>query len=248
MAAATQYLLGLGVIWLLLVIIWIAFSHVDPKITSFLRKPVRLKAYKMSVSDYVANTAGFDYGNYRYNSSDKIPLFPLGELLKWNPNDVSSHSWIESKAHPNRGKSIPRFNFLDKAERSEGFRLREAEIPFIFYNHPSMKSASVAFSYDNLLSNFGSRKLKISQSKSNKFMYYNIKSSTKEGRIGWSPPQETTRMAFGDFINFAEIAEAKGDITSEYSPLYYLTISASEVKLLNINENLSNIIVSCFSV
>ena len=177
-----------------------------------------------------------------YNSSSTFmepgdpPLFPLFDLLMdWPPDNTDWRGWVQSKSHPVRGNSIPRFDYSSLEQQHLADMYRIAEFPFVLYNVPEILNASALFTFPKLKANFGFLPRMVEKSRNNHFMYYRMKSENaiKTKYPMWSPPQIDLPMTFPQFIKEAVLAESVSDFSSNQQSLYYMTINAAEVSLLN---------------
>jgi hypothetical protein len=175
--------------------------------------------------------------------AEKPIFFPLLELIaNWNPDNTEKNMWNFSVSHPRYGKNIKRFDYSNKIQRKVALNYRNEEIPFIIYNIPELNHAIDLFTINNLLKNFGSTERIVEQSIDNHFMYYTAKKvlKSKSKFPDWKPPQQDVKMSFSTFLKEAQKADKfvnkmynsdNQNDNMKFPSLYYLTISAGEVKL-----------------
>jgi len=132
-------------------------------------------------------------------------------VRNWNPDSV--------EVPPAVFASLCRFDFSSPLERANAKAYREAELPFIMYNHPKMQETVAKWSDVAYLGHqLGKRKYLIESSKNNHFMYF----SGRNGPAGWVPPVTETRMGWHEWLAFAT---TNANATSESPHLYFRTSS-----------------------
>lgn len=199
-------------------------------------EPYQISSYTLSTQAYRDSIRSIAYDKTVLQMSHSDPpkpvqYFTLKELMTaWDLDDTSSDGWLNSPAHPAKGKSVPRFDMLDPKQQKLAESYRNMEIPCILYNVPQLdRAAANTFTTTKLLSNFGTKTHSIEKSASNRFMYYHRKKSLLRNYPSWIPPQEDIPLSFPDFLTQVEIAESFSD-TNRRHPLLYLSISAEEVR------------------
>ena len=192
-----------------------------------------------------------------YNESNAFPeprdppFFPLVDLLSnWPPDNTETDGWLHSQAHPKHGKSVPRFDYSDSAQKSIAEKYRRAEVPFILYNVPEVINASLLFTLPKLKENFGPFPRMVERSSDNHFMYYRLKNeeAVKKKFPMWSPPQVDLPLTFSQFVEQASHAESISDFATEKRSLYYMTINAAEVSSTRHTLRILLVIVCCVTV
>jgi hypothetical protein len=208
----------------------------DPK--PFHQHEFSLPSYHIdSPSEYKDIISGLHYKEENFEESKDIPhsqhFFTLGDLLTdWHPNDTSLYKWSQSRAHPNRGQHLRRFDFSNATQKELAATYREHEVPFILYNLPALDLAmKTAFSKTSLTKVFGDIPRHVEKSADNNFMYYKGKLSEKAKKQfpDWIPPQEDTTMTFKNFLKEAREADEENRAAGA-KPLHYMTLSAGEGK------------------
>jgi len=103
--------------------------------------------------------------------------FPLIDLLSpWPASNVAAKSWTRSAAHPSKGKSLYRLNYMMSQERELAQSLRDKELPFVLYNVPDLdRAAETGFSLENILNSFESVENIVERSSTNEFMYFLVR-------------------------------------------------------------------------
>ena len=135
-------------------------------------------SYTSSIEEYHATIPGLLYEVDKvFDSKARSiprppPYFRLGDLLSnWEPDDTARDRWLASPAHPDKGSGIVRFDYSDEEQRRTALTFRDAELPFVLYNVPEVKSAaSQVFTLKNLLKEFGSIPRIVERSANNHFL------------------------------------------------------------------------------
>ena len=219
----------------LLVMVWIgvlywALSH--NAIPHLFRLDGSIFAHQATIVEY-KSAHNLIYQPNKISEIKQVPLFKLGDLLNaWNPDDVSPKKWLESVAHPSKGHNIPRFDFSNQKQKELALKYRNEEIPFIVYNIPELENAIMnTFIPSKLYENIGNKQISVEKINSNNYLYYHAKNSNiiHKRYPDWQPPQEDILMTYKDFVNEVYIADMKSDYVNSSIPLYYFTISATEV-------------------
>ena len=245
-------LLVVVVVFLVAFLVHISLKKKGPNSVKFGAKPVDEDLYLSSRSEYLAIVPGLLYNTQHSYSLTALDLFPLGDLLRaWNPDDVSSSMWEASKAHPDKGHGVPRYDFSISEERLISLKRRQLELPFIVYNIPSLERASERWTYTYLKNKFGTTKRAVERStKGNHFMYFSHKKSKSSSTLrykDWTPPQDLVDLSFTEFAELASNAQrSKSDYAGDEN-LYYWIINAFEggqtdwirddMSLFNANDN-----------
>jgi hypothetical protein len=176
--------------------------------------------------------------NLVYAPTQPVPAkdptyFKLGDLLSdWNPDDTSPSRWLASKAHPSKGNGLARFDYSDPKQREIALQYRDQELPFVVYNVPDLdKAITETFTSSKLLGNIGKGRISVERIRSNNYLYYHAKKTAvvRKRYPDWEPPQEDVEMTYPQFLTEVAAAEARPDYVNSSIPLYYFTISATEV-------------------
>jgi hypothetical protein len=161
--------------------------------------------------------------------------FPLGELLtQWPANNTDSKRWKSSQAHPSKSNGLYRINYANEDERGIAYVMRDLDLPYIVYNLPSLNNAATnSFTLSNLIQKFGSMPRVVEKSRSEEFLYYTLRNPLAVARKfpSWSAPQQDLIMSFSQFLYEANLAEQQSIDESKGKGLYYLIISAAEVRI-----------------
>lgn len=192
-----------------------------------------LPSYTCSPEEYRHDISGLTYGSHNWadipieDGIRPLEFFPLGSLLSsWPANNFDPTKWKESRAHPNSGKNIARFNYSDVHEMNIAQKYREAELPFVLTNIPALDDAIRGpFSLRQLLDRYQSDYLLVEESISDQFTFYRVKHPSPQ-YPDWTAPQNNILMRFHEFLEVAEAAETRADLNN--ATLYYYIISAKE--------------------
>jgi hypothetical protein len=139
---------------------------------------------------------------------------------------------LASPAHPDKERGIARFDYSDEEQRRIALAFRNAELPFVLYNVPEVRSAaSQVFTLKNLLKEFGSIPRIVERSANNHFMYYSMRNQLQmlAEYPSWSPPQMEMPMTFSKYLRECEEAEKYDNSAAFNRSLHYMTMSAAEV-------------------
>jgi hypothetical protein len=84
-----------------------------------------------------------------------------------------------------------------------------------------------------LTANIGRGRITVERINSNNYLYYHAKklSTVRKRYPDWVPPQEDVEMTYPQFLSEVAAAEARPDYVNSSIPLYYFTISATEVRM-----------------
>ena len=137
-------------------------------------------------------------------------LFSLGDILThWNPDDVDIPPDAEF-----RHNSLRVFDYAVPTERALAEAYREAEVPFVVRNIPSLNAASTKWTTAYLTEQFSGKLMNAERSFKNHFMYY------KGNRLGdHTAPTNATKITYADWRSAitAHLADP------EHVPYYYVT-------------------------
>lgn len=192
--------------------------------------PFNVMSYVVSTAEYRTRIPSIQYEKAPPfpTTPKQLDYFPMNQLMTaWDFDDTSPEGWLNSPAHPNKGKSVPRFDFSVPEQRAIALEYRNKEIPFIVFNVPEVERAiEKTFTRSKLLENFGEKQLDVEKSASNRFMYY--KPPKRRAPEDWVQPQEDVTMTFKQYLGLIEKAELNPHINRNM-PLFYMSISAGEV-------------------
>lgn len=193
-------------------------------------------SYQSTLVEYRSAIPGLVYPPKRVSAVVEPEYFRLGDLLSaWNPDDTAPARWVESAAHPSKGKGLARFDYSNKQQRELALQYRKAEIPFLVYNVPELQHAiSDVFTLPKLQQNIGNEAVSVEKISSNNYMFYHDRSIQQVHKQypEWTPPQEDMLMTFEEFLGEVRRAESSPDYINSSIPLYYYTISAGKVSSL----------------
>ena len=212
--------------------------------------------YETTGELYRASITGISHSDYKDFNDNNLELqgkphllpklFSLASLLTaWDPNSVNPDKWIDSAAHPNKGvnQAVVRLNYTDAKHLALAFAYRDAELPFLLFNVPSLQHAAATyFTTANLKRELGTkRKIRVERSSTNKFMYYSTHKDVETVRIKypeWVAPQAEVSIHLEELFEKIQLAETEGNadmsvdispnattVTKKQKPCYYLSIS-----------------------
>jgi hypothetical protein len=172
-------------------------------------------SYKASLLEYKQRHPSILYSNEVTTVVKDPDYFHLGELLSNWPADAADLShWQNSAAHPNKGNGVPRFDFMNIAQREVAKKYRDAELPFIMYNIPSLAQAADTYFHGDTLAQrlraLGD--LPVEQSTSHKFIYYSTERTKTEVTAAypeWTPPQTIVHRTFDELLAVMHHKETK---------------------------------------
>jgi hypothetical protein len=220
----------------LLVLAWVVILHwalSHGAIPHFLEFETKIFSHIASFVEY-RSAHNLVYTPTLLGSVKDPTYFKLGDLLSdWNPDDTSPSRWLASKAHPSKGNGLARFDYSDPKQQEIALQYRDQEIPFVVYNVPDLdKAITETFTGPKLIANIGQGRITVERINSNNYLYYHAKkiSMVRKRYPDWSPPQEDVEMTYPQFLTEVAAAEARPDYVNSSIPLYYFTISATEVK------------------
>jgi len=172
-----------------------------------------------------------------YNCPDYPPKhYPLEYsimdiLHNWNPNDTvfSNNNIHHYDGRPKIYSTICRFNFQNKDHLYKAFNYRQAEVPFILRDDPSILQVVQNWNKPGYLSkilNDNGPKYKTEYSTSNHLMFYR-ESSKRKSPTDWEPPISTVKLTYDEWV---EKASQSIDEMGPTKPHWYFRVNAKSTK------------------
>lgn len=177
--------------------------------------------YNPFASDY--NSTSFEEPHCPPTPPSNYPkTYSMKRLLdNWNPDDTT--------IPPVHFNSLCRFNY--QTEQAKALAYRNAEVPFIVYNHPEVDAVVNKWKNLDYLSKRAGQltAYKTETSPDNHFMYWKHTRNEQnfQGQDGnpWKPPTGDVQMTFGEWV---EKAVRGHNETIENRDHYYFRISSSD--------------------
>ena len=225
-----------GIVVVVLVVAWgsiLYWALMHGSISRAVFGTHRVFSYEATLTEYRSAIQGLIYSVAAPVEVKDPSYFKLGDLLSaWNPDDTSQARWLQSAAHPSKGKGLAGFDYMDESQRKMALAYRENEIPFIITNVPELLAGiESSFSSDTLRKNLGDQQVSVEKISSNNYMFYHDKSLkvVHKRYPEWQPPQQDMKMTFEEYLTKVQKAENAPDFVNSSVPLYYYTISAMRV-------------------
>jgi hypothetical protein len=173
-----------------------------------------------------------EYRKTRARGEPYPQFFSLADILTaWNPDRVDIPA-----SYP-LYNSLRSFDHSDTMQRLEAEQYRQAEVPFVIRNIPSLGAATAKWTPDYLNRSFGAARLPAEVSASNHFMYYRGTSG------GFVAPTNATNMTFAQWW---QAADAK-DADPGSHPFVYVALTSNADKHKHAVRQAVAVVCRCFA-